>query len=61
MDILFIGYLAATVLIIGWAAFWIAQKIRRRYFLNTLKLRLLLVKLPQKSGSENESKEEHIK
>src|SRR3989344_5658853 len=61
MNILFIGYLAATVLIIGWAAFWIAQKIRRRYFLNTLKLRLLLVKLPQKSGSENESKEEPLK
>ena len=57
MDILAVGYLIIGILVIGAALFWTAKKIHRKYFLETLKLRVLLVKLPQKSEKEGEKSE----
>jgi len=59
IGILQISYLILGLLIIGSAAFWIAKKIKQKYFLETLKLRILSVKLPQKF--EKEQKEDPLK
>ena len=48
MDILKISYVLFSALIAGMAIFLIAKKVHRKYFLETLKLRALLIKLPQK-------------
>lgn len=60
MDILIISYIILGALALGAAVFFIARKARRKYFLETLKLRVLLVKLPQKLGEESK-KEEPLK
>src|SRR3989338_11373286 len=59
MDILIVSYIIlAAVLSVG--VLWlIIRMIHRKYFLETLKLRLLLVKLPQRL--EKEAKEEPLK
>src|SRR3989338_5736900 len=59
MDILTISYILAGGSLIGAAAFYILKKLHRKYFLDALKLRVLLVKLPQKL--EKETKEEPLK
>jgi len=59
MSILTISYITLSTLVIGILIFLISKKIHRKYFLETLKLRLLSVKLPQRL--ETESKEEPLK
>ncbi len=59
MDTLIISYILLATLIAGSAAFWITKKIRHKYFLETLKLRILAVKLPQKF--EKEQKDDPLK
>ena len=59
MSILTISYITLSTLVIGLLIFLISKKIHRKYFLETLKLRLLSVKLPQRL--ETESKEEPLK
>ena len=55
MDILIISYVLLSVFIAGTAIFLITKKIYRKYFLETLKLRALLVKLPQKFEKNEEA------
>ncbi len=59
MNILSISYILASLAIVGGILYIIGRSIRQKYFLDTLKLRLLLVRLPQKS--EKETKEESLK
>jgi hypothetical protein len=59
MGILTISYIIIGVTAVGAAAFFIFKKLRRKYFLKTLKIRTLLVKLPQKPAKE--LKEEPLK
>src|SRR3989338_9205373 len=59
LDILTISYLILGLAIAGGAAFFITKKIHRKYFLETLKLRVLLVKLAQKT--EKNEKEDPLK
>ena len=55
MDILIISYVLLSVFIAGTAIFLITKKVYRKYFLETLKLRALLVKLPQKFEKDEEA------
>lgn len=59
ISVLFISYIIVGFSAALAIALWIARKIHRRYFLETLKLRILLVKLPQQL--EKEAKEDHLK
>jgi hypothetical protein len=59
MSILFISYALAGLAIAGAILYAVGRKIRQKYFLDTLKLRLLLVKLPQKT--ERDTKEDPLK
>lgn len=57
MSILLFSYVLIGVALAGAALFWIIKKIKRKYFLETLELRTLLVKLPQKLEKEEKPQE----
>ena len=57
MNILLLSYIIIGIALIGAALFWIIKKIQSKYFLETLKLRVLLVKLPQKLEKETKESE----
>src|SRR3989338_7290425 len=57
MNILLLSYIIIGIALIGAALFWIIKKIQSKYFLETLKLRVLLVKLPQKLEKESKAEE----
>lgn len=59
MNILFISYALVGIAMTGGILYFVVRKIHRKYFLDTLKLRLLLVKFPQKY--EKEAKEDPLK
>ena len=54
LSYIILGFLAALAI-----ALWVAKRTHRRYFLETLKLRILLIKLPQRL--DKETKEDHPK
>ena len=53
MSVLTVGYILFIFAAAGAAVFWISQFIHKRYFMETLKLRTLLIRLTQKLGSED--------
>ena len=59
MDILMLSYFLLAAAAIGGVTFFLAQRIRRRYFISTLKLRPLQIKLAQKNREE--TKEDPLK
>ena len=58
MDILTISYIIIFLLAFGAGAFFIYRFVSKKYLLETLKLRLLLVRLPQKVEDKEKTKEE---
>ncbi|MBI3046639.1 MAG: type IV secretion system DNA-binding domain-containing protein [Candidatus Harrisonbacteria bacterium] len=57
MNILLLSYIVIGIALAGTAFFWVIKIIQRKYFLETLKLRVLLVKLPQKLEKETKENE----
>src|SRR3989338_7731699 len=57
MNILLLSYIIIGIALIGAALFWIIKKIQSKYFLETLKLRVLLIKLPKKLEKETKESE----
>ncbi|TSD02581.1 MAG: hypothetical protein Athens071426_455, partial [Parcubacteria group bacterium Athens0714_26] len=55
-----ISSLAAAALIVGTVIFFVTKKIRRKYFFETLELKLLLVKLRKNSNLKNEEWQKEI-
>lgn len=58
MDILKLNYIISAIVICGVLIFLIFKKIKKKYSLETLKLRLLLIKLPQASETNDHALDE---
>ncbi len=58
MDILKLNYIISAIVVVGVLFFLIFKKIKRLYFLETLKLRPLLIKLPQVTETNDHALDE---